>query len=398
MAGGAHIDDAERRRRVVVRHHLAGTARSVAQATRDLVAVHSSDPLTPHLAMWARVPDVTTTEVEAALYERRDLWRLHSIRRTLWVVDALDGPTHLVGATADIARTDRRKLHGWVGDSLTLDDPAAWLSGLAGEVRAALAGREPMSTTELQEAVPELATTITIGSGRWTQEQRVASRLLYLMAMDGEIVRGRPLGSWRASQYRWALPQHWFDPVPPPVEDPVQARADLVGGYLARFGPVTTDDVRWWTGWTVAKVRAALTACGAGEVDLDGGPTGWVLPGDEGPEEGAEEDTVTLLPGLDPTAMGWKERAWYLGDHTTFGRTLFDRNGNIGPTIWLDGMVVGGWAQRGSGEVITRLLVDVGAEHRDRIARRAAELQSWLGEHVVIPRFRTPLEKELADG
>jgi antitoxin (DNA-binding transcriptional repressor) of toxin-antitoxin stability system len=58
--------------------------------------------------------------------------------------------------------------------------------------------------------------------------------------------------------------------------------------------------------------------------------------------------------------------------------------------------VVGGWAQRASGEVVCRLLEDLGADETAAIAREAATLESWLGAGRVTPRFRTPLERELS--
>jgi hypothetical protein len=64
------------------------------------------------------------------------------------------------------------------------------------------------------------------------------------------------------------------------------------------------------------------------------------------------DDWVALLPALDPTVMGWKERDWYLGGHAG---DLFDRNGNAGPTVLHNGKVVGGWAQRPDGEVVYEL-------------------------------------------
>ena len=127
------------------------------------------------------------------------------------------------------------------------------------------------------------------------------------------------------------------------------------------------------------------------EVDLDGA-TGLVLADDEDPEP-ATDPWVALLPALDPTAMGWKERSWYVGDHTA---ASFDRNGNIGPTVWCDGRIVGGWAQRKDGEVVFRLLEDIGTEAATAVAREAARLQAWLGPARVTPRFPTPLQKELA--
>jgi hypothetical protein len=102
---------------------------------------------------------------------------------------------------------------------------------------------------------------------------------------------------------------------------------------------------------------------------------------------------VALLPALDPTVMGWQDRSWFLGPH---GLALFDVNGNAGPTVWLNGRVVGGWAQRRDGEIAIRLLEDVGADARKLIEDEASRLRDWLGEVRVIPRFRTPTERELS--
>ncbi|WP_108665660.1 winged helix DNA-binding domain-containing protein [Euzebya rosea] len=400
MGGQRHVDDDERRARLVDRHHLGRTAADIEGCVADLVMLHSSDPTTPFLSLWARVPDVTRSDITDALYDRRSLWRLHTIRRTIWVVPRTFGPTALGGGTVPVAAADRRKLLAFVTASDVHPDPEGWLAGLAEEVLRVLDGAAPMTTAELGQAIPELRTPITLGSGKWVQQQPVGSRLLYLMAMDGLIVRGRPLGSWRASQYRWSRTEQWFDePLDGLLAAPeVSARADLLRAYLARFGPATTDDIRWWTGWTKRSAVAALDDVAAVVVSLDGGAEGWLLPEDVRPAPAVDRPVVTLLPAMDPTPMGWKERGWYLGEWAVFGGPLFDRNGNVGPTVWLDGRVVGGWAQQADGRVVTRLLADIGHDGSDAVAVEAERLTTWLRGHVVIPRFRTPLEKEMALG
>jgi hypothetical protein len=90
--------------------------------------------------------------------------------------------------------------------------------------------------------------------------------------------------------------------------------------------------------------------------------------------------------------MGWQQRDWYLGEHKA---RLFDRNGNAGPTIWADGRIVGGWAQRSDGEIALRFLEPVKPDTRRLVEAKAADLQSWLGPIRFVPRFRTPLEQEL---
>lgn len=105
--------------------------------------------------------------------------------------------------------------------------------------------------------------------------------------------------------------------------------------------------------------------------------------------QGVGDDPARLLADLEEQALA------ALGD---LGGRLFDTDGNAGPTVWYHGRVVGGWAQRPGGEVVTSVVVDVGREGRAAVAAEAARLEAWLaaGGLVVRPRFPTPLQKELA--
>ena len=402
------VDVHTRRARLVARHHLGRTAPDVGAAVRDLVAVHSSDPITPHLALRARVGGYSVADLDRALHDERSLWRMHAMRRTLFVVPAEEAGVVAAACGADVARAERRKVERWVAEALGLADPRAWLADVEQRTVDLLADGVPRRTQDLTTAVEELSLRLTVGSGRWAGKTPLSSRLLFLLAMDGRVVRAHPAGSWRSSQYHWVESRAWFAgrdvPFEPVHGEPVDAdaaRARLAGSWLRAHGPATAADLRWWTGWTARRTQAALAAVEAVEVDLGDGEVGWVLPNDldelAAPHELSAQvegsGTVALLPGLDPTAMGWAARDWYLGDH---GPRLFDRNGNAGPTVWLDGRVVGGWAQRPDGQVVTRLLEDVGAEAAERVDVEAAELTRWCAGEVATPRFRTPLERELS--
>jgi hypothetical protein len=394
-----HVTDAARRARLVARHHLDGSAASATDAVRAVVAMHSSDPSTPHLGVHARVHAGGIHDLDTALYEDRTLWRLHAMRRTLFVVTADDAPFIRSAASLDVARAERRKLERWLAEAGAPGDDPDWLRKVEKRTIEIIADGEELRTRDLTTRVPELATPITVGSGRWTAEVSLASRLLFVLALEGHLVRTRPAGSWRSSQYRWAGVDHWFGATPPaPGTD--EACASLTRRYLAAYGPVTVKDLRWWTGWTAARSRAALTAVRAIEVTLDTEDAGYVLPNDvPGSDDAAAAEpvapgpAVALLPGLDPTPMGWKQRDWYLGPHTP---ELFDTNGNVGPTVWVDGRIVGGWAQQPDGEVVTHLLESVSRSAHTAIMARATALAAWLDGAVITPRFRTPLERVLA--
>ncbi len=125
---------------------------------------------------------------------------------------------------------------------------------------------------------------------------------------------------------------------------------------------------------------------------LDEGP-GFVLPDDVDPVAPAPPSAM-LLPGLDPSTMGWKQRAFHLAPDDA--AMLFDRNGNGGPTAWVDGRIVGGWHQRADGEIALHLTADVGAQARAALEQRAAELAELLGEVRFRTRFPAPLQTKLA--
>lgn len=388
--------DDERRARLGRRHHLSAPAPSIEAAAGDLVGLHSSDPATVVLAARARRPDAPVTELEQALYEDRTLVRLLGMRRTMFVVDRDLAGIVDASCARDLARVERERLVGMIEASGVAGRrrPDRWLAAVEDAAEAALAEHGPAAAAELNTHVPDFSLKLTAAAGtKYAVEVGVSSRVLALLAMEGRIVRGRPRGSWISSQYRWARTVDWLGE-PFADHDPAVARAELVRRWLRGFGPAPLADLKWWTGWTLTATRAALTAVDAVAVDLPDGD-GWVLPDDLGPVE-APEPWVALLPSLDPTPMGWKARDWYLDpDHIP---ALFDYSGNIGPTVWVDGRIVGGWGQGPDSAVGYRLLTDVGAEAEATIAADAAALTEWMDGVVVTPRFPTPIDKQLRAG
>jgi hypothetical protein len=82
-----HIPDTERRARLARRHALAPEHRAAdpEAATRALTVLHSTEPATVYLSVWARVDGVTVADVDRALYDDRSLVKQLAMRRTLFV-------------------------------------------------------------------------------------------------------------------------------------------------------------------------------------------------------------------------------------------------------------------------------------------------------------------------
>lgn len=383
----------ERRRRIGVRHRLSTPHRTddVAAITMDVAALHSSDPATVFLSASARMVEPSIAVVERALYSEKTLVRHHAFRRTLWVMTPAVARLAHASATAKIAVAERTKLLAMVSGADDIDDADAWCAAALAEVRSLLAAAGPMPTREIGKRLPGLTRPITAAAGtKHTAEIAAHTRLLLSAGFDGHLVRTAPSHGWNSSEYAWSDPETWLGESLV-GGDHREASAAFLARWLEGFGPATETDIRWWTGWTLGQVRHALGDADAEPVVLDDGSTAWVGAGDECSPE--PEPWVALLPGLDPTTMGWKERSWYLDD--VVGARTFDRSGNAGPTIWRNGEIVGGWAQRDDGTVATELYAGLARHERRMLDEQIDRFSALVGDTRVRSRFPAPNQKEL---
>jgi hypothetical protein len=393
LAAVRRISDGERRARLAIRHHLVPAAKAtdvVALADR-MVGLHSTDPATVYLSAVARLKKPSVEVVEQALYDDRTLVRTLCMRRTLFVIPVELVPVVQAAVTDALVPPERKRTVRMIEEAGIAKDGARWLREAEAETVAAIEARGEVTGVDLSKAVPRLRKQIPYGEGKtWAGKMGMTTRVLFLLACEQRVVRGRPQGSWTSTRYRWAPMRSWL-PEGFPTWKPDEARAELARRWLAAFGPGTIADLKWWTGWPLGQTRQAVAALDTVEVELDGGETGIVLAGDEASVR-PPNPWAALLPSLDPTTMGWADRDWYLGPHKA---ALFDTAGNAGPTLWWDGRIVGGWSQRADGEIVWRLLDDIGADGRRAVEGEAARLQAWLAGAIVVARFPTPLHQEL---
>jgi hypothetical protein len=303
------------------------------------------------------------------------------MRRTLFVFPRDLLPAAWGSASARVATALRTRFATEIEQGGIAPDGAAWLAAAESATVARLADGAELSAQQLREEVPELAGRLDVGKDKYATTVSVAPRVLTQLGVEARIVRGHNGGHWRTARPQWTAMGSWLATDGQSLPEPAKERegyAELVRRWLHTFGPGTEADVVWWLGSTKSAVRAALADVGAVEVALEAGGTGWVLPDDE--PEGPVEPWSALLPVLDPTVMGWKERDFYLGPH---GPMLFDTNGNAGTTAWWDGRIVGCWAQDPDGVVVVHLLEDPGSEARAALEADAARLTEWLDGHRV---------------
>lgn len=375
------VSMAERRRRIGRRHAIAAGQRvsTPEEAAAAMTVLHATEAPSVYLSVAAR-SDASVEDVDRALYDDRHLVRQLAMRRTLFVFPRDLLPAAWGSAAARVADTERRKIARNVEDDGRAVDGERWLAEVGAQVADLLADRGTLSAKEIREAVPVLDGKVAVSaSSAWGGPVPIAPRVLTLLGASGQLVRGRNAGHWRINRPTWTRMADWLGEVPEPL--PVrEGYAELVRRWLRTFGPGTEADLVWWLGSTKTAVRHALVDVDAVEVDLEGGGTGWLLPDDLEPEPELEP-WAALLPTLDPTTMGWRDRDFYLDPgHTAY---LFDSNGNGGTTVWWDGRIVGCWVQDPDGVVVPVLREDVGADASAAVQVEAERLTAWLGGHVI---------------
>jgi hypothetical protein len=358
------------------------------EAARSLVCLHGTDPATVYLSAWARVDGLRLVDMDHALYRERSLVKHLAMRRTVFVFPRETLVFAQAGASNGVADGERRRLIREVEKAGLHENGERWLNEACDQVLATLSDGRESTASELRKEIPLLEGSITYGEGKsWGGRVAIGPRVLTTLSAAGHIVRASNVGGWTTSRPRWASMKSWLGEE---IKECSKSEGvvRLVEQWLRAFGPGTTADIKWWLGSTVAAVRRALEDLNAVEVDLDG-QTGYVM-GDDLETTDRVDPWPALLPPLDPTTMGWKERDWYLGPYKA---QLFDTSGNAGPTVWWDGRVVGGWRQSDTGEVVLQMLEDIGREGQLAVEREAASLTEFFDGTRALPRFPSPLSK-----
>jgi hypothetical protein len=383
------IGDEERRARLGVRHGLAAPVGSVEEAVAAVVCLHATEPANVHLSAFARC-GAAREAVDRALYEDRTVVRQLAMRRTVFAFPRDLLPAVRGSASARVASQLAARLAKEVEANGLADDGVGWVREVCAAVVAEVRS-QPATTAQLRAALPALELRLVMAPGKsYGSEVPIASRVLSTLAAGGEVVRGRNDAGWKVSRPFWTDAEAWLG-APLDAVDEQAGYAELVARWLARFGPGTEADIVWWLGATKGAVRRALADVDAVAVSLADGTPAWLHP-DDTAEVDPPAPWAALLPALDPTTMGWKERAFYLGDHA---ERIFDRNGNGGPTAWWDGQIVGGWTQEDDGTVVIIPAGDsLPPAAAEPLAAAAQRLTDWLAGDVVRTVYQSPLVRE----
>ncbi len=281
----------------------------VQQAVERLCAIQAQWPQSPYLALWSRLVDFRKERLTRALAQHRVV-KSQLFRITLHITSARDYP-FFVAVWGPAAR-DR-----------TPGVSKAKLEELTERVReAALKG--PIT----QEQVEELASA-EMGGFRW--RTRTLTPLVHLP----------PGGTWsHYGRTQLAAMETVLGVELPSRED---AAERLVRSYLTAFGPATQEDLLRFAGVRVGDVRAGLDRVELRRFRDERGRLLLDVPRAPLPD-GDTPAPVRFLPKWDSSLLAYAppERTRILPEK--FRSTVIAKNGDVAPTVLVDGFVAATWS------------------------------------------------------
>ncbi len=296
---------------------LNGTDMGVTDMVWRIGGLHATSPATPYLSLFARLKNFSIKDLDEELYVKRTMGRIRSVRRTVYIFPVELMPVAFA-ATKRVMGLNSLNHCKYMG---VTEQDYETLSKRALELLKA----RPMTAPQVKKA---LGTGLNISS------------ILNLMCDEGLLARGKPAG-WRSNQYTYYPFNDYYPGVRLDSVPECEAIMELIKCYLGAFGPVTENDIAWWTGLNKRDIRAALCKLEEEAMAVEGGMV--MLKSDLGLSKTirAHGRTVNLLPSLDPYIMGYKDRNRYLDkEHAGY---VFDRSGNSTSTIVVDGRIAGVW-------------------------------------------------------
>jgi len=288
------------------------------------------------IALWARTPDLTRSQVHSALWDDRTLVKTSCMRGTLHLLTAADFPVYI----SALKRSRVQYLRALtVKQGVTKDDVDRVNDAILEALKPG-----PLTRRELNERIAAVARPDVMA---WVESP-------WGFARDAVVEGLVCYGPDRGAESTFVRVDHWLGEVREPPAG--EGGRLLLRRYLAAYGPAALGDFAKWTGMPMSEARAVWDSAKdeMAEVDSDG-KRQWLLREDRDALRDAPlpSPTLRLLPTFDPYLLGHANTAWVVAP--SFYKRVYRKAGWISSVVLLDGGVAGVWfyTRRGKRLVVT---------------------------------------------
>ena len=345
----------------------------------DHIGLHSTDYLTPYLSLWARVKDFEPKSLFDDLNAPCNALRMRAFRGTVFVIHRENLKHILSGSKRFLASIIKQNEKFLLKAGLDL-------SSIEQAVVKLLAHKNVLTSSEIKKQLPDHL----IGE--------YFNYALRFLEFNGILVRTsqRHIAD---KVIRYGLMEQSFPEITIGDINPDGALKALVFKYIKKFGPISLEDLSWWLAITKTATRQVLESLSENVTSIDFNQQKYYMEKDDYEqfrELKLEEQNpiVNFLPYEDHFPKAYSIRNWFLAQEIAplvqKEGTIF--LGQIFPSIWLNGEIIGGWEMNWVDKAKSEMKVAITEIHKklslsqqinQLIERQRQELENFVNEKLV---------------
>ena len=359
---------------ILCKQHLTEDSKEkserVVKVTKDICGLHAQVAITPYLSLWNRVESFRKEVLEKELYEKRTLVKIWCMRRTLHIVST----EQVMGYYQATKRVGGRKPFR--------------LETIHKRILNILDEKGPLTAQELNNHILELKNKVQTKYGGVYIGQQIVREMCHSTL----LVPSKPKGGWKSNLHTYSSFKKWLPSVNLQALNEFEAKKNVILYYLSGFGPVTAEDISWWSGLNKREIKEILNLREISDkienIKIQGlEATFFILKSDFECLEGFSigKDMVHLLPKFDPYVMGYRNRQRLISPEYE-KKVFWSTRGEIAPSILVNGYIIGFWNHKEEKnkikvtlsffEKIDRIILDRIEEQAERLAKFISEKDS----------------------
>ncbi len=318
--------------------HLTNDSKvdDILKITNDLCGLQATGTFEPYVYLFSRKKGFRKEELDKELYKTKSLLKVRGMRNTMFIVPKIDAP--LIHKATNYLKENR--FEGFFNYS---DFIRKEYDELESKVLQVLKN-ESLTAAEIKKRI---------------DSDRNISIIISLMCDKLLLVRDKAPNGWKDRRNTYTLMKNNFPDLNFQDAEEIKAIQSLLLRYIKSYGPVTEQDIAWWTGLTKTKVKNAIDSIQPHieRINLFD-EIHYIEKSDlESFKNISPQKTpiINLLANLDPYLMGYKNRKRFI--HDAIYDFVFDRSGNATTTILLDGIVIGIWDFQSKPDPIVKILL-----------------------------------------
>jgi hypothetical protein len=320
--------------------------------------------------------------LDEEFYVKRNLIRLELMRGTLFIVTTELAPI-IFQATRPPERQLLQLVQKW---GIHVKEYQKLVEGVLDVLK-----EDEKTLQEIKRALPrELVRSVALKAGKQVYKATNVSIILRVLTRQGLVISKKASGTLSITKSnRFALLKEKYPKLNLNSVEKEEAKEMLIKDYIRAFGPVTKEDIAWWTGFNMTELKGTLAKMGKElvHVRIIGFKGNYLMLRRDYEVfvkfKPSTKHSAALLPFEDPYTKGYKIRDRLI--NSTLEKKVYV-GGGVQPTILFNGKIIGIWnrsIEEGKGPIKLYFFSQLRKDIERRFIEKAKTIGKMMSNHEV---------------